>query len=127
MNRIESRCTISSKKKPLRQDKCEKGNRSGPDKTKGFYTCVLELIRRSHLHEASDVRVQRLVITGLIEFAVGKERIERRRAVEDVVDAAVDRPVLEACVRHHEVELAIRPDFVRRRGIQSLISGSQCL
>src|SRR5258708_30002559 len=31
-----------------------------------------------------------------------------RCTVEDVVDAAEDRPVLEARVRHHQVELAVR-------------------
>ncbi|ETN86428.1 hypothetical protein NECAME_16330 [Necator americanus] len=77
-----------------------------------------ELVRRSDLRETADIVVQRRVVAGLVERAAGKDRIERRRTVEDVVDAAVDRPVLDARIGDHQVELAIGTHFVcnwRRR------------
>ncbi|WP_366918417.1 hypothetical protein, partial [Burkholderia vietnamiensis] len=56
-----------------------------------------ELVGRADLRESTDIRVQRRVIARLVA-RVHKDRVERRRTIEDVVDAGVDRPMLEAGV-----------------------------
>src|SRR5271154_1420413 len=96
----------------------KKKSRSGGTKNAGATNRqqaynLLELIRCTDLGEHAEVVVDRLVVASLIQRAVRKDRIVRRGAVENVVHAAVDRPVLEARVRHHQVELAIRAGFAR--------------
>src|SRR5579864_5105593 len=66
-----------------------------------------EAVRCTDLEEAADVGIKRLVVARDIRGGLPLD-VERRLAIEDVVDAAVDRPVLEAAIRGHQVELAVR-------------------
>src|SRR5882757_3052443 len=83
-------------------------------------TAISELVRCANLRETANVRVDRLVVAILIQRAICKDCIVRRRTIEDVVDAAEERPVLEARVRHHQVELAVRSRVGRPGGNQVL-------